>query len=320
MKEIQTRFLKFVRSKKINIFALFLALSFTILILNKLSRTFTNTITFSVNTVNLPETYVILNDSSQKLNVTFKTYGFKFLRYYLSKPKLTLDYDYKTDLTDSTFTWSKQRSFSKINEQFDKDVELISISPDILVFKYDENTTKDIPVVLQERIQFSPGYDVLDGFIITPDTVHIIGPEKLVNSINEIKTIPLELKDIHLNIDQKLELELPKDNGYIQFSHKSVRLKAKVEKFTEGTFNIPVTLKNSPKNVTLKYYPKSVSVSYYTNLSGFNAVLEKDFKVECDYAKRVENQSYLVPELVAQPKTVKSAKIIQQKVEFIISE
>ena len=320
MKELQTRFLEFVRSKKINVFALFLALSFTILILNKLSRTFTNTITFSVEIVNLPETYVILNDSSQKLNLTFKTYGFKFLRYYLSKPKLTLDYDDKIDLTDSTFTWSEEGAYSEINEQFDKDVELISISPDILVFKFDENATKDIPVVLRERIQFSPGYDVLEGFIITPDTVNIIGPEKLLNNITEIKTIPLQLKDVHLNIDQKLALELPKNNKNIQFSHKSVRLKAKVEKFTEGTFNIPVTIKNSPKNVTLKYYPKSVSVSYYTNLSGFNAVLEKDFKVECDYAKHVENQSYLVPELVAQPKTVKSAKIIQQKIEFIISE
>ncbi|CDF80074.1 conserved hypothetical protein [Formosa agariphila KMM 3901] len=320
MKDIKSRFLEFVRSKKINIFALFLALSFTILILNKLSRTITNTIPISVNIVNLPETYVVLNDSNQKLNVTLKTYGFKFLRYYLSNPKLTLDYNDKLNLTDSTFKWSQQRSYSKINDQFDKDVEVISISPDSLLFKYDENTTRDVPIKFQKNIQFSPGYDVLEGFTITPDSIHIIGPEKTVNALKFIKTKSLELTNVHLDINQYLELELPENSQHLQFSHKSVRLTAKVEKFTEGTFNIPVTIKNVPKNLSLKYYPKSVSVSYYTNLSGFKDVVAQDFKVECDYNKHLENQSYLVPELVAQPESVKSAKIIQQKIEFIISE
>ncbi|WP_434036552.1 CdaR family protein [Formosa sp. 4Alg 33] len=320
MKDIKSRFLRFVSSKKINVFALFLALSFTILILNKLSRTFTNTITFSVNTVNIPETFVVLNDSSQQLNVTLKTYGFKFLRYYLSSPKLTVDYDDKLSLTDSTFSWNQQRSYSKINDQFDKDVEVISISPDVLKFKYDENATKDIPVVLNKKVQFSPGYDVLKGFTITPDTIHVVGPEKILKALTHIETVPLDLKDVHLDIGQTLKLELPENKDHIQFSHESVRLSAKVEKFTEGVFNIPVAIKNVPSNLSLKYYPKSVSVSYYTNLDGFKDVQEKDFKVECDYAKHLENQSYLVPELVAKPESVKSAKIIQQKIEFIITE
>ncbi|WP_299782537.1 YbbR-like domain-containing protein [uncultured Formosa sp.] len=320
MKDIKSRFLKFVKSKKINIFTLFLLLSFTILVLNKLSRTFTNTITFSVKTINLPETYVVLNDSNQKLNITFKTYGFKFLRYYISKPDLILDYNDKLHLTDSSFAWSSHRSYSKINEQFDKDIDIVSVLPDTLVFKYDENATKDVPVVLQKNIKFSPGFDVLNGVSMTPDTVHIVGPEKIVNNIKSIKTLPLELEDVHLDIDQKIGLELPKANKLITFSHNKVHLSAKVEKFTEGTFNIPVTIKNVPPNLSLKFYPKSVSVSFYTNLSGFNQVQAKDFKVECDYEKHVDNQSYLVPELVAQPEAVKSAKIIHQKVEFIISE
>ncbi|WP_159024163.1 CdaR family protein [Formosa sp. L2A11] len=320
MKDIKSRFLKFVKSKKINIFALFLLLSFTILVLNKLSRTFSNTITFSVETINLPETYVILNDSSQKLNITLKTYGFKFLRYYISKPDLILDYNDKLHLTDSSFVWSSHRSYSKINEQFDKDIEIVSVLPDTLLFKYDQNATKDVPVVLEENIKFSPGFDVLHAFSITPDTVHIVGPEKIVNSITSIKTKSLELEDVHLDIDQNIRLELPKENKLIKFSHHKVRLKAKVEKFTEGTFNIPVTMINVPSNLSLKFYPKSVSVSFYTNLSGFNKVQAKDFKVECDYNKHVDNQSYLVPELIAQPEAVKSAKIIHQKVEFIISE
>ncbi|QDO95594.1 YbbR-like domain-containing protein [Formosa sediminum] len=320
MKDLKSRLLKFVKSKKINIFTLFLLLSFTILVLNKLSRTYINTITFPVETVNLPETYVILNDSNQALNVTLKTYGFKLLRYYISKPKLILDYKDKLQLTDSTYLWSSHRSYSKINAQFDKDIEVVNLSPDTLYFNYDQNATKDVPVVLQENIKFSPGFDVLEGFKVVPDSVHIVGPEKLLKAITAIKTVPLELEDVHLDLNQNISLDLPNSDHLITFSHHKVHLEAKVEKFTEGTFNIPVTLKNVPQNVVLKYYPKSVSVSYYTTLSGFNEVQAKDFKVECDYSERVANQSFLVPKLVKQPEKVKSAKIIHPKVEYIISE
>lgn len=320
MKDLKQRFLKFVKSKKINVFTLFLLLSFTILILNKLSRTITNTIPFSVQPINLPETYVILNDSSPKLHITLKTYGFKFLKYYLKTPKLRLDYDNHDDINDSTLVWDKSSSFSAINAQFDKDVELISIAPDTIKFYYDVNDSKDVPVVLQNKITFSPGFDVLKGYIVTPDTVHIVGPEKQVSKIKHIKTEPLELQNVHLNIDTALNLELPEGSEEIRFSHKKVKLKAKVEKFTEGAFNIPVSVINVPKNITLKYYPKSVTVLYYTNLSNFKSVQAKDFKVECDYQKQIENQSYLVPEIVKMPEHIKSAKIKQQNIEFIISE
>ncbi|MGJ5642081.1 YbbR-like domain-containing protein [Formosa sp. S-31] len=320
IKELKSKFLKFVKSKKINVFTLFLLLSFTILILNKLSRTITNTIPFTVKLTNLPETYVILNDSSPKLNITLKTYGFKFLKYYLTNPKLVLDYNNHDDLNDSTLVWNKRSSFSNISRQFDKEVELISILPDTIRFYYDVNDTRKIPVILQKNITFSAGYDVLDGFKITPDTITIIGPEKSVSSLKQIKTVPLELQDVHFDLNQSLDLEFPEDSELLQFSSKKVKLKAQVDKFTEGSFNIPVTVTNVPKNITLKYYPKTVTVLYYTSLKNFKAISAKDFKVECDYNKHKENQSYMVPEIVKAPENIKGSKIKQQKIEFIISE
>lgn len=320
IKDLKARFLKFVKSKKINVFALFLILSFTILILNKLSRTITNTIPFSVHLKNLPETYVILNDSTPRLKITLKTYGFKFLKYYLRTPKLTLDYNNHDDLNDSTLVWNKQAYFSVINSQFDKDVELITVAPDSIMFTYDVNDARDVPVLLDEKITFSPGFDIQEAYTITPDTIHIVGPEKAVSKIKSIKTEFLELEDVHTNIDQFLNLKLPEANENISFSHKKVHLKVNVDKFTEGSFNIPITITNVPNNISLKYYPKSVTVLYYTSLSNFNSISAKDFKVVCDYEKHVENQSYLVPEIIKAPEQIKSAKTKQQKVEFIISE
>ena len=46
----------------------------------------------------------------------------------------------------------------------------------------------------------------------------------------------------------------------------------------------------------------------------------KDFKVVCDYNKVSNNQTFLLPELDKITQNVKSAKINQQHIDFIITE
>ena len=99
-----------------------------------------------------------------------------------------------------------------------------------------------------------------------------------------------------------------------------VLLKAKVEKFTEGTLKIPVAIINVPDKMKLKFFPKEVNVSYYVSLSDFNSITKKDFEVVCDYDKISKNQYLMIPELVKSPEHVKNVKINQQRIEFIIVE
>ena len=59
---------------------------------------------------------------------------------------------------------------------------------------------------------------------------------------------------------------------------------------------------------------------YYTSLDKFNEISVKDFKVVCDYGKVSNNQTFLLPELDKITQNVKSAKINQQHIDFIITE
>ena len=70
----------------------------------------------------------------------------------------------------------------------------------------------------------------------------------------------------------------------------------------------------------LNYFPKSVNVSFYTSLSAFNTIAANDFKVVCDYKAINEDSKYLEPELVKRPDNVKTTRLHQQKIEFIIVE
>ena len=63
-----------------------------------------------------------------------------------------------------------------------------------------------------------------------------------------------------------------------------------------------------------------VSVSYYVSLKNFNNISPKDFKVVCNFNKTNESQSFLIPEIIRKPESVKNAKISQQRIEFIVTK
>ncbi|MCF7568193.1 YbbR-like domain-containing protein [Sabulilitoribacter arenilitoris] len=320
IKKIKSDIKASIKNKKVNVFFLFLFFAFVILIFTKLSKEYTNTITFKIDKKNVPQENIILNDSAAVLNITLKTHGFKWLKYYFDKPKIAIDFVKDVDKIDSTFVWSKSKAYLLESTQFGKQVELLNISPDTLRFKFDVNLVKKVPVILNADIQFTQGFDVVDYYKITPDSIEVIGPNVLVSQVNSIETKDLKMTDVKSDITEVVQLNLPINSNDLKFSNQTVRLTAKVEKFTEGTIKVPVIIKNVPNNKTLKYFPKTVNVTYYTSLNNFKSIKAKDFRVECDFSKATNNQSFLLLEISKYPETAKRVRINQQQIEFIITE
>ena len=309
-----------IKSGRINVFLLFFVLAFIILILSKLSKTQTKTVTFNIEKINLPEDHVIVGDSNTKLNITVKGIGFKLLSYYLKKPKIDIDFEKNIFRNDSAYIWSINRGYTSVNLQIGNQVQIININPDTLVFKYDRNLVRKIPVKVDIDIQFSPGFDINESYEIVPDSIKVIGPSSLISDIEFISTENIRFSDVKSNISETINLMLPDSIEDIKFSTSKVELAAIVEKFTEGKLNVPVTVKNVPDSIKLKFFPKEVSISYYTSLGNFKSISALDFIVECDYSNINVEQTFLIPEIVEKPKSVKSTRISQNRVEFIIIE
>lgn len=308
-----------IKNRKINVFFLFLLMAFIILIFSKLSNEFTNTITFDINKINVPQENVILNDSTAKLNVTLKTHGFKWLSYYVNSPKITIDFSKDVTKTKSTFIWDKAKANMYTDEQFGDNVQVINISPDELVFQYDTNLVKKIPIILDLDVAFASGFDLTGNYKILPDSILVVGPDIIASKVTNVQTETLKLNDVKSNISRKVKLKLP-NNKDLKFSLSEIEVAATVEKYTEGTLKIPVSVINVPKNMTVNYFPKEVVVVYYTSLKDFKNVNTNDFVVECDFSAIADQQPYLTPTLIKIPKLVKSAKVNQQRIEYIILE
>ncbi len=319
IEKIKSKIVGSIKSKKINIFLLFFGVSFGVLILTKLSRSYTNTITFHINKINVPEEYVLFDDNDA-LKVSLKAQGFNMLRYYIKKPVIDIDFSENIANNDSSYVWNSSTGYSNIIAQFDKDVEVVNINPDTLKFKYGINAIKKVPIVVNAKINFSLGYDLVESFKLKPDSIKIIGPESLLSEIESIHTDTISIQNISKDIKVKTNLNLPKKSNALIFSANQTIVSALVGKFTEGNLKIPVRVTNIPDSLTIKYFPKFVNVSYYTSLKDYNNIKKEDFIVECDFKDQTERQPYLEPRITKSPKTVKNIRLGQRQIDYIITE
>lgn len=307
----------FFKSKKINVFALFLGLSISFLMLTKFSKEYTQTIDFTIEKSNIPQEEIVVNDSlSNSIQITLKTYGFKLLAYWLSKPKVNIDFS-ELPKNKTHYTWLAQKQHSAIVNQFSANVEIKAINPDTLKFLYDRSFSKKVPIVFNDDIQYAIGFDLQNTVKLVPDSVKIIGPKIILDTITQVKTEALKLKNVNTSFTQTVNIALPK-NKQLKFSDYKTQVSATVEKFTEGQVEVPVSVLNVPKNVSISFYPKTVNVFYYTSLKLFKTISASDFKVECDYNDIKEESQYLIPKVVLKPRTVKNVRLNTNKIEYIL--
>ncbi len=318
IQKLKKEVLNTIRSGRLNVFLVFLVSAFVILIFTKLSKAYTNTVAFNLEYQNVPQEKVILKDTSRSFEITLKTHGFKWLNYYFSKPTFTVDFS--KDVVDKNNAFIFTKTLSQINDrkQFQNHIEILGIKPDTLIFHYDTNLVKKVPVIADVTLNFEPGYNSYTGVKMQPDSITIIGPQDKVSRIDALKTEVVTYNAIKSNIEQDIQLVLPEQEDNLKFSNKRILIRANVEKFTEGSVNIPITVTNLPKGMAIKYFPKTVKVSYYTSLANFKTIKAKDFKIECNYKKVTKGQPFLIPELVKIPEYAKRVKVHQQHIEFII--
>lgn len=310
--------LKSAKQKRLNVFVLFLFLSFLISLLVKLSNTYTQTLNFELSPKNLKSNELIISETPNFVNITISGRGFQLLKYYINKPIIEVDFS-QLIKNSNRYIWTESRQLDKIINYFDSEIVVKSINPDTIVFPFDSQFTKKLPINILVKSNFAIGFDLIDEFRSYPDSITIIGPESILKTLRSISTKQIELNEINSSVDMSVELNIPSEIKQLNFSHESVSIFAEVDKFTEGMVNVPVTIVNLPEQLDISFFPKEISVVYYSSLEAYNTIDQTDFTVECDFNLLTADNNYLNPVLVNKPLSVKTAQLKITQLEFIIT-
>jgi len=305
--------------KKLRVFLLFLMLSILFWSLIKLSKEYITDVEFELVYSDIPNNKLIQNEPDQKVRLTLKTIGFKLLKYEFRQK--VLDYTL-TEIERKGGSMYYSETGSNINylqAQLSAETVVLNIEPDTLFFDLGVKRSKKVPVVSQVEFSFKTGFNFVGNYTLSPTEVSISGPEKVIDSIDEVLTSNFHLKDISESFEQSVALLVP--NDAVVLSEETIMVNGVVDKITDGSYNLPFEVINLPRNVIISTYPKKVKVVYQVALKDYNKVPENSFRIQCDYKQTEDNDlDYLIPKLVDKPDIISNVKIVPNKIEFLLKK
>ncbi|MDX1471451.1 MAG: CdaR family protein [Flavobacteriaceae bacterium] len=271
-----------------------------------------------VNPINLPQDETITLKSPEEIEVEISAVGFRILAYYIKDLKVNLDLN-EAIKSDSAYWYPTSYTDKLIKDKVGYAVEILSVTPDTLKIPFATLASKKVPIKLKSDVSLALGYDFVDNVELRPDSVTVIGSPENLKNVDSIETELFRKTNVSNSVKEFVPL-VPLD-GNLKLANNKTQVILNINKFTEGTLQVPVKIVNLPQKVKINYFPKTVPVSFYVNLQKFSEVEVDDFTVECDYNQvKDTKKDFFTPRLTEAPDFVRNAKVKLDKVEFIITQ
>lgn len=305
---------------RLRMFLIFLLLTAIFWMLTKLSKSYSSEVVFNLEYNNLPVEKVFQKNPISEIKATVFSSGFKLLKYKISTKTINIDLSYLPYKKGFQYYYLPNNHLSEFKSQLNDNSVIERISRDTIFFDLGQNLTKRVPVQLDSDIAFKLGYDFVDSIKITPDSVDVIGPEKVLDTLYVVNTEKLELTDVNTVINAVINLKVF-DKENVTVSNQNVKISAEVDKFTEGSLKVLFQTVNVPKGVELTTFPQELTVFYKVGLKNYNRISADNLVVICDFNQSIENNlDYLIPQLEQKTSLISSVRFVPSKIEFLIEQ
>ncbi len=308
---------KKTKKGKPKMFLLFLFVTTFIWFLSKFSREITANQDAEIIYTNIPHGIIVSEKSHKIVSYDLTASGFDFLYYKINKPIVNIDLQKHYEENQTSILISNNDFKRIITSQLKSDITVKNVSIETMEVLFDKMKTKKVKISLLENIQYKKGYKSIGEYKLTPDSIDISGPTQYIDTLNEITTELLQLKDVSENVVSTVNLQTNKDTN-ISYSQQSVDLEILVKEFTQKTMSIPIVINNLPEDVTIKLIPKNATITFDVSMEEFNKVLASDFEIVCDFDLKNDQENYMIPHLTNQPESIMHIEFQENKINYLI--
>lgn len=223
------------------------------------------------------------------------------------------------------FDLSQQQSFdlnrpeieSKIKSSLSSRVKITDLDYDYLQLALEQKVQKKVPLVFNQKINLEPGFQQLGYVGLQPDSVLVVGPSSLLDTISSWPLNVIKIPLLKSNFEETVALKMPVKKE-ITIKPTEILLSVVVEQLTEKSFFIPVTVKNAPDSI--KIFPDKIRINSTIGLSEYNSLQPLDFIIEADLKDAsLNSESNTVPlSLTKQPDYIEAVNFSPKSVEYFI--
>jgi YbbR domain-containing protein len=206
----------------------------------------------------------------------------------------------------------------KIRDNFDKNVQVLSIEPDTIYFNVSNHITKKVPVTGDFSLSFKSDFRQYAPIQFFPDSVTITGSQEHVAKMASIALHPQKYEDVDETVEDISNIAAGQD---IYVNPSKIRYKIPVERCTEGTVSVSIKTVNVPEKNRLVLLPSEVNIKYLVPLKDYASVSANDFFAEVDFNDtKTSLNRHIKVKIVQHPSSVFEVKVEPAFVEFLIQQ
>ena len=305
--------------KEVLIFFSFLLLSFGFWILQSLNEEYEIEITIPVRYKDIPADVAFTQPPPKSIVISVKDKGNVLLNYSIGRTISAVEIDYKnTQHKNGLLTVSQQEIESHLQKQLFNTTQLHRFTPTSIEIQTSKRKQKKVPVRFNGSVIPHDGYGVAGKIAISPTLVNIYSTQNVLDSITEVKTNYIEIKNVKKAISRNVSLETIPG---VTFEQSNVALSIPIEEFTEKTLDIPVICTGIPQMYIVRMFPPSVKVNCNIPLSKYKDLTENSFHIRIKYEDLEQHLTGSLPvELQEKPDWIQTYTLVPNKVEFIIEQ
>ncbi len=304
------------------IFLICLTISTILWLISSLGETYETTVSIPVKYTDLPENKVMIDAPPSHLKSTIKANGFTLLRHKFRISVNPIDFNINA-LTNNAIEKNRTTTFrmitahyiSRLSDQVSSDIEIIDISPDTLVFRFDELVEKEADIIPNVDLTFDNQYFLYDSISFIPDKVTVKGPKSILDTLKTVKTSYKKFRKLNADIQKSISLQ---PIEAVEFDRKKVQMEIPVSQYTEYNEKVAISKFNVPDSVNLVTFPGKVNVSCLVSIHHYQNISNSSFIVSVDYGNTDSMASLLPVKIISTPPYIKNMTVYPTEVEYFI--
>lgn len=304
--------------KNVKTYLFFVAFTTFLWLALQFSKNYSQEVTFGLQYINVQKEKLLSPKTDKEIKMVLEGSGFQLLRYSLFKKDIKLNVLKASKKTEKHSFFTGKSMLNIIKSSLDYEGNISYLLKDSLNIYYDVFDKKELPIKLNANIEYKQGFISAKGLTTEVDKIVVFGPKSVLDTLKQIETKTLNLKNVHEDYSGSLAVKKYNSNLKLSFDTKKIPVQLKISELTEGKFKVPVIVKNVPKGSKVQLFPKQVPVVFSVSLEDYKALSAKDFKVIADLNASKDDDNNLILKLEKWPSSVFNARLLEKKVQYIL--
>ena len=284
---------------------------------NALNKDYSAMVSYPIEFNIAQDSIVIMEPLPETIQIDVSSGGWNLFRntLWFSVDPIKVQLDNPTDikfLTRSTLLPIVKEHLPELNINF--------LYSDTLYIHIEKKKVKRVRLAIDSaNVTLESEFKIVSPISIRPPMVNIIGPETIINSLQDSYYISPPDRRFNNNVSEQITIPLPFDD-IMSSSPSGVTLEFEVDRFINKKIQIPVDRINFPDDSSFRLSDEDLTVYYVIQRKKDKNFDKNDFSISVDYNMLELPDSVIQPLVIYSPEEALELELSPMKIKLLPRE